>query len=187
LDDGDFEKFVDLQRKMRTEGREAAARTSVLVDAPTMSALRTASSSALRAAGITAEDDPQAVARFERQLMQWADAFTRENNKTPTPLEVNERINRMLVPVVLNPSGVLGFGKPTQKGSAFQIDYDGNPLDPDDDLTLADVRAASIKVNGQKVEAELLDRFIGGFKEAMGRNPTAQEVIDGLIESGVFQ
>lgn len=187
LDDGDFEKFVDLQRKIRTEGREAAAKASVLVDAPTMSSLRTASSSALKAAGITAKDSPQAVAQFERQLMQWADAFTREGNKTPTPLEVNERINRMLTPVVLNPSGMLGFGKSTQEGAAFQIDYDGNPLDPDDDLALVDIRGASITVNGQDVETELLDRFIGGFKEAMDRNPTAQEVIDGLIESGVFQ
>lgn len=186
LDDGDFEKFVDLQRKVRTEGREAAAKASVLVDAPTMSSLRTASKTALQSAGLTTKDNPQAVAQFERELMQWADAFTREGNKTPTPLEVSERINRMLTPVVLNPSGWMGKNK-EQEGSAFQIDYDGDPLDPDDDLTLADVRGASITINGQDVETEILDRFIGGFKEAMDRNPTAQEVIDGLIESGVFQ
>ena len=186
LDDGDFEKFVDLQRKIRTEGREAAAKASVLVDAPTISALRTASKTALQAAGIMAKDNPQAIAQFERQLMQWADAFTRAGNKTPTPLEVNERINRMLTPIVLNPSGVV-FGKSTQAGAAFQIDYDGNPLDPDDDLTMADLRGGSIAINGQDVETEILDRFIGGFKKTLGRNPTAQEVIDGLIESGLFQ
>ncbi len=187
LDDGDFEKFVDLQRTIRGKGREEAAKKSVIVDAPTISSLRTASTASLKAAGLDTKNNPKTIAAFERELVQWADAFTREGNKKPTPVEINTKINQMLTPVVLNPKGVLGFGKDTRDGPAFALDYDGDPVDPDDDLTLADVRGASIKINGEEVGEELLDRFIGGFSEAMGRNPTAQEVVDGLIESGVFQ
>ncbi len=186
LDDGDFQKFVDLQRTIRTQGRKEAKKASILVDAPTISSLRTASSAALKAAGLTTKSTPKAVAAFEREIVEWADTFTRKENKTPTPLEVNEKISRMLTPVVLDPKGWTGRNR-EQKGAAFQIDYDGNPLDPDDDITLSDVRGATIQINGQDVEGDILDRFVGGFTEAMGRNPTAQEVIDGLVESGIFQ
>lgn len=187
LDDGDFEKFVDLQRTIRNSGREEAKKKSVLVDAPTISSLRTASTASLKAAGLDTKSNPKTIAAFERELVQWADAFTRQGNVKPTPVEINSKINQMLTPVVLNPSGIWNKTDRTQEKPAFQIDYDGNALDPDDDMTLADIRSASIKINGEDVDGDLLDRFVGGFTEAMGRNPTAQEVVDGLIESGVFQ
>ena len=126
------------------------------------------------------------MASFERELIQWADNFTKQNNKTPTPIEINDRVNRMLAPVVLDPTGFTG-NRRKQDGAAFEINYAGDPLDPDDDLTLEDVRGATLEINGKEVESNLLDRFIGGFKEALGRNPTAQEVVEGLIESGVFE
>lgn len=186
LNDGDFKKFVDLQRTIKNEGREAAEKKTVVADAPTISALRTASSTALKAAGILPADDPKAAAAFETELVKWADLFTSKNETKPSPLDISQKVSQMLTPVSIDPKGFWNKRNRSQDGAAFQMDYEGQPLDPDDDMTLEDIRGASITINGTDVEQDVLGRFVSGFADAMGRNPTAEEVVNGLIESGVY-
>ena len=175
LDDSDFEKFVDLRRKIKTEGIKTNA-------SPSISTLRTASSTALKSVGL--DKKPKQAAAFEAALLRWAEGFTEQNSRHPSPIEINDRVGQLLTPVVMDGRG---FGGPDNfSKKAFEIDYDGNPLDPDDDLTLADVEGANIEINGTSVPQDKIAVFVSEWTEIMGRPPTAQEVVEGLIESGLF-
>jgi len=187
LDKGDFEKFVDLQRTIRTAGIEEAAKKTVAVDPPTVSAIRSATSTQLAAVGIRLKDDAGAAkaAQFERQMIQWADNFTSQNNAKPTAKDINLKAGQLLTSVSLDSEGFADHNNFDDK-RAFEINYEGKPLDKDDNITLDDVRGADIEINGTEVPENMLGNFIAGFQEAMDRDPTAEEVVNGLIESGLF-
>ena len=172
LNDADYKSFV----KKRTDIREGVDPDKQL----SASSLRSAASTALVGAGIGKGREKQ-KASFERELIKWASAFTAESGKQPTPIEIDERINQMLTPIVID---TVGWGGIDER--AFEINYEGDKLDPNDDLTLTDVRRATVKINDTEVSEEMLERFITGFSDALGRPPSAQEVVDGLIESGLF-
>lgn len=169
LDDADWEMFV----KKRSDMRSGVKSTG-----PKISAIRTASSRALSAAGLSAKDDPEIYNAFEGDLLRWAT----ENNANP--IEIDDRINQMLVPIVLDPRG-LGN---KQKGSAFQIDYDGSPLTNDDDLVPSDIMDGSLSINKITVENEQIERFASEFAQRNNGNaPSVQEVVEGLIAMGIFE
>lgn len=174
LDDQDFQYFVN-KRSGLIEGKREAS-----VDAPSISSLRTASKTALKAAGF--DDDPEFQSQFETSLLRWSAAYTEENGAAPSPIEVNDRINQMMVPVVIDPSG---FGN-KQKGMAFQIDYDGSPLDPNDDLTPEMVRGNAMKINDIPVSNEMLGLFAQSYVDRFGRAPTVREMVEGMIEAGLY-
>lgn len=177
LDEGDYQYFVKKRADIIAGTRTKASA------APDVSAIRTAAKGALDAAGITSKDDPKVVSGFESQMLRWADSFTRDNGRQPSPLELNERINQMLIPVVLDPPGL----RNKQATYAGLVDYDGDPLNPDDDLTPEMVRDGGLKINGTAVENEVIETFAISFEKRFGRAPTVQEMIDGLVESGYYE
>lgn len=187
LDQADFEKFVDLQRTIRTKGIEEAQKKSAAVNPMTAAQIRSATSTQLAGVGIRLRDDEGATraAQFERKMLEWSDNFTRQTNKLPTPQEINMQAQRMLATVSMDAPGIGGTGDFDDE-LAFEINYEGKPLDKDDNITLDDVRGADIEINGTEVPERMLGNFIAGFADAMGRDPTAEEVINGLIESGLF-
>lgn len=174
LDDGDFQYFVKQRADLIAGRREAGA------DGPSISSLRTASSTALKAAGV--DDDPQVVATFERDLLRWSAAFAEREGRNPSALETNTRINEMLVPVVIDPKG-LGN---KQEGFAFQMDYDGRSYDPNDDVTPAMLRDGALTINDISVSNDMMETFAQGFEIRFGRAPTVQELIEGMIASGLY-
>lgn len=174
LDDGDFQYFVKQRADLIAGRREAGA------DGPSISSLRTASSTALKAAGV--DDDPQVVATFERDLLRWSAAFAEREGRNPSALETNARINEMLVPVVIDPKG-LGN---KQDGFAFQMDYDGRSYDPNDDVTPAMLRDGALTINDISVSNDMMETFAQGFEIRFGRAPTVQELIEGMIASGLY-
>jgi hypothetical protein len=180
LDDTDFEHFVRLRASVAA-GETGAADA---VKAPTISAVRTASSSALAAAGFGGEGDKERKARadFETQMLRWADTFTRSEGREPTPLEINDRVNQMLVPIVIDPRG-LGN---KQSGAGFQIDYDGKPFVASDDLTPEDIRDGALAIGGETVSNDIIEMFAQTYQDRFGRAPTVQELVEGLIESGLY-
>lgn len=185
LSDSDFQFFVKQRADMKSGLRNAAT------SAPTISTLRTASSTALKAAGI--DSKPEVAAAFESDLLRWSTSFTTENGAPPSSLEINDRINQMLVPITINPVGtspglsglIWDFGK--QDGRAFEIDYDGSAATPDDDLTPEDVRDGRLSINGTTVSNEMMEIFAQGFQDRLGRAPKVRELIEGLIETGLYE
>jgi len=175
LDDKDFEFFVKQRSDLIAGRRKAGA------DAPSITTLRTAASTALKSAGLDGDDDLKSG--FESQLLRWSSEFTSEQGRAPNPLEVNDRVNQMLVPVVLDPKG---FGN-KQKGKSFQIDYDGAPLDTTDDLRPEDIRDGALKIGGEKISNEIIEAFATQFADRFGRAPTVQELVDGIIATGAYQ
>lgn len=160
----------------------AGSAPSAPTNGPTVSNLRTAASTALLAAGFNKTKQPAIVADFEARLLRWSSEMT-EAGTPPTPVEVNERINQMLLPVVIDPRG-LGN---KQSGSSFEMDYDGEPRNPDDDLSPQDLRDGSLTINDVTVSNEMMEIFATGFNDRFGRAPTVQEMVDGLIASGIYQ
>lgn len=174
LDDGDFQYFVKQRADLIAGRRKAGA------DGPTVSSLRTASSAALKAAGV--DDKPKVVAAFERDLLRWSAAFAEREGRNPSPLEANTRINEMLVPMVIDPKG-LGN---KQGGFAFQMDYDGRAYDPNDDVTPEMLRDGALAINDVSVSNDMMETFAQGFEIRFGRAPTVQELIEGMIASGLY-
>lgn len=113
----------------------------------TITQIRTASSTAWEAAGLTDGKETYGVAdsviksAFEANMLRWGSDFTKAEGRIPLPEEINTRINNMLVPIVMNPAGGRSFAHPLgggdkQKGFAFQIDYTGDTGEVGDSLTV---------------------------------------------------
>lgn len=177
LDDSDFGQLVGL-RKNLIEGKAAPGN-------PSITALRSAASSALDAAGLSGNKDKETAARaaFETDLLRWSSSFQSENGRQPNSIELNDEINNMLVPIVINPRGAFN----EQKGFAFQIDYAGDPLDPNDDVTADMIRDGRLKINDVEVATETVEIFAQGFMDRFGVSPTVQQVVDGLFSVGIYK
>ena len=175
LDDGDFQYFVKQRSDMMAGRRDAGS------DAPSVSTLRTAAKTALSAAGFSDNDEVQAS--FESNLLRWSSTFSADQGRAPTPLEMNDRINQMLVPIVIDPSGL----RNKQTGRLFQMDYDGSALDPNDDVTPDMLRDGALRINDVSVSNEMIEIFANGFNDRFGRAPTVQELVEGMTATGLYE
>jgi hypothetical protein len=174
LDDGDFEYFVKQRSDMIAGTRPAAGETG----SPPISALRTAASTALEAAGIS--DDADKSAAFERELLQWA---TQNPALARDPMQLNTRVNQMLVPIVIDPTGM----RNKQSGALYTMDYDGAAIDPEDDVTPGMLRDGSLKINGVTVTNDMIELFANGFNDRFQRAPDVRELVEGLTASGLYE
>lgn len=171
LDDGDFEKFVDLQRRMRTD-----ATTVTPIDPPTLASLRSNAGVALENAGFA--DDPQRQAAFETEILRWASDFTDREGRKPTSLEVREQVNSMTTEVLVNPDE---RGVKTYTGLRFEVSVDGEQLGNGIASTTAwEMVEARIKIGGTVVDEEYKREFVNEFVRAFDRFPSPDEMIEGL-------
>jgi len=186
LDNADFEFFV----KKRSDILAGRRTPTEAVSGPTVSSIRSASSSALQAAGIDGNDE---VAAFETDMLRWSDAFTATEGRKPTPLEMNDRINQRLVPLTINPVGfkrssglnVLWDGGKFS-GAGFELDYQGDPSTTADDLTPADIRDERLTINGQTVSNENIELFASSYEGRFGEAPSVEQLVNGLVASGIY-
>lgn len=169
LDRQDFEAFTRMQGEARG-GR---------VNAPNVSTILTTATPALRAAGITATDNPEEFAAFQSTITRWA---TANPDLASDPVQLDKKINSLLVPVVINPRGF----RNQQSAPAYAIDWNGKPLDPSDDITIEDVRDGTLRVNGERVPTEVLEMFATEFARIYRRDPTPQEMVEAIIDSGAY-
>jgi len=167
LDEGDRKYFIKQRSDM------LAGRRNVGSDAPSVSTLRTAAKNALSAAGLS--DNEQVKVEFESNLLRWSSTFTTSEGRAPLPVEINDRITQMLVPIVIDP---IGFGN-KQDGRLFQMDYDGSALDPNDDLTPEMLRDGSLWINGVQVSNEMIN-------DRAGSATTVQELVEAIIATGLY-
>jgi len=169
LDKADWEKFVAL----RSQIREGAT-------VPSTSTMMSVADGALRAAGIGKSDDPARYAAFQTDLLRWAEA---NPDQAANQTALNEQINTMLTPIVLDAPGLRNI----QRGPLFSIDFDGNSFDPNDDVTPQQLLESKLKINGVRVSAEVLEAVGTTFALRYGRDPSPQELIETLIDMGMYE
>ena len=104
--------------------------------------------------------------QFEQDMMRWAEQFRASNNRVPNDMELQQRANEQLLPIVLNPPG----WNNEQSGSLFSIDFD--------EVTPGDVLNGTLTVGGERVEREAIQSAVEAFTSAVGREPTAAEVVE---------
>lgn len=183
LSDADFKAFV----KTRTDLMQGGSAPTAPVD---MGAARSVIGLEMQAAGIDEKKAAGARQRsdLEAKLLKWGTQYRQQNARPPSELEVRQFIRNGLVDVVLNPPG---FGN-EQSGPAVGITMGGKPVASGgqvsmsgvvalDDLLLSDLRIGGVKVPRGDMQA-----FIEGFTARYGSPPSPQDVMDGLIASGVY-
>lgn len=168
LDDADWQKLVDAQTKPSSDITTAAAST-----------LMTTANRHLTSAGIDTSpkpgsDDAAQIAAMQTRLLRWQDDFVSGNGRAPTQTEIDERIGRELLPVVINPRGMMNEAETTVFGSAA-LDMTPEQLAESDirlldtDIPKAVIREQIIALQeaGEPVTAEaLVDRILTMFETA---------------------
>ena len=118
-----------------------------------------------------AQKDAPRVARFQMALADEMDAFKRENNRVPSQIEIQQMINRLLLPVVLRESGrgMLWMDRETE-GRMFEFPgMEPGALSDGTSLEL-NVQYGDIPVD-ERVQIEM------SLRTSLGRDPTEDEVI----------
>lgn len=138
----------------------------------TVSTINTVSKDLLSAVGIDDKKKSGAkrVAQFQEGMLRWAQEFQAQNNgRAPNHLEIRERANAMLMPVVIDPPG----WNNEVSGQPFDLDLTG--------ITPQQIVEGNVTLGGQQIDPDAVEAFATAFAEAMGRAPTPQEVIEGLV------
>jgi hypothetical protein len=179
LDTQDWKKLVGFQATARQNLRRQGLRTQEPIlknDAaggktPQLSALRSAAATALVGVGLSKKETPKRFAKFERELIDWASA-----NPGPASvmLTLDTKINNMLAQITLDPPG---WG-----------DYEDLPWFElrdqlsDEGIELNDLADGDLEIRGERVPAATIRNMTAWFVETHKREPTPEEIIQGLIE-----
>lgn len=100
LSETDWQQFVDAQNKPMDTVKAVAAST-----------LMTTAKRHMQAAGIDTNPKEgsagaKKVSAIQTQLLQWQDAYIKEKGQTPTQIEIDRQVARMMTPVTINPPGI---------------------------------------------------------------------------------
>lgn len=167
LDDSDFQYFVNMRRTMQTEGTAKA---------PSVESMLSAADARLRSAGITKTDNPDQYSLFRYQVTLWANANPAD---AADPVKMQQQINAMLTPVVLDPDG---WGK--KSGNLYEFDTDGSTFTEDDNLDMQYFEDAlltnGLTMNGNEVTPDVADRVAQLMTERLGRPATLSELLTAL-------
>ncbi|MTH65077.1 hypothetical protein [Paracoccus shanxieyensis] len=163
LDDEDFKALVRKQAEVLKSGANQEKQV-------TISTIDTVSRDLLLGAGIDPKKrtGAQQYAKYQEGMLRWSQAFTAQNSREPSHLELRERANAMLLPIVINPPGLFN----EVGGKLYEMDFDG--------VTAAGIRDGSLSLGDQTVDPAQVEAFAMAFEAAMGRAPTPQELVEGL-------
>lgn len=162
LDDTDWQKMVDAQTKPSSDITTAAAST-----------LMTTASRQLSAAGIDptpveGSDDAKKVAAIQSRLLRWQDGFVEENKRAPTQTEIDDRIGRELLPVLIDPKGL--FNKTETTMSQLESL----------NLSADKLATSTITVLDTEVPADVINEQIIALRDA-GIEVTADTLLDRIL------
>lgn len=164
LSDADFKSFVQKQ----VEAATGAAGGNPL----TVSTINTVAKEILPGAGIDPKkkSGAKSMAQLQEGLLRWSQSYQSQNNRAPSHLEIREQANAMLLPIIIDPPGLMN----RESGKMFEMDFEAMDLEP------ADILDGTLKIDGTTVPTEQIEAFVREFEAALGRAPTPQEVIEGL-------
>lgn len=162
LSDTDWQQMVDAQTKPDSDVTTSAAST-----------LMTTASRQLKAAGIDPNAEPgkkdaATTAALQSRLLRWQDGFVAESKRAPTQTEIDERIGRELLPVLIDPPGLMN------KTEATLLQLEALDLDS------ADLAGSTIRVLDTDVPAAVINEQIIALREA-GIEVTAGALLDRIV------
>jgi hypothetical protein len=184
LSDSDRDKVMGWQQTALTDQRKASE------DGAALSSAFSAATTQLEAAGITTTgktgdqrtQSAQQIAEFQMVLAQEIEAMRAANDgRAPTPIEVQQLINRLLLPVAIrgaggdnmpglipNPIASLGrlFGGVDQSGFLFEVG------------TRPDGTTVEITMDYQDVPIDMRATIRSSLEVELGRTPTEAEIVD---------
>lgn len=165
LNETDWKQMVDAQTKPASDITTMAAST-----------LMTTAARQMRAAGIDpsadeGSDDAKTSAAVQTRLLRWQDNYVAEHNKAPTQTELNDRVARELMPVLIDAPGVTGDNR---KQELAMIELERLNISEDN---LADT---SIRIMGEDVPAGVINEQIIAMREA-GEPVTAYNLAERIV------
>lgn len=144
-------------------GTLAAAAGGGIVATPTVQAsrIRSAQQSVIRAEGLQEAE----VATLERRSLEWAQGYALENGRVPTDAEMANFARAMTTKVTIN---ARAFNDPEFRAMDL----------PEGEYTLGDVVSSDMYVGDQMFPANVVRSNARALGEALGRDPSVQEVVE---------
>jgi hypothetical protein len=179
LNDQDFDFFIKKWGEMRSGN-------TPLRPMPSITAVRSMSSRALEASGV---EDPAQVDAFETTMMRWA---LENPGEAANPVAMKEKIDLLLTPIFINPQGLKRSGRNFLwdsgkiDGPLLSVDFDGDPLDPDDDLDVEDILGGRMKIAGKTVSDQHVQIAAVNLTDILGREPSVSEIVEYLARVGNY-
>jgi hypothetical protein len=169
LDEGDYNSFLS-----KWAGDNRAEREASAVKPLTVTDVRTRASTAMEGVGIfNSGKTKEQYGKFMNDMMVWMEQNPDLAQKSDA---VRAHVNSQLINVSID----AGVFSREQDFRAFEIDYQGDVLDPEDNITLTEIMDSQIKIEGEVVPGEVKAKAVSQAAAALGRDPTAEEVMDAL-------
>lgn len=159
----DLKSFADEQAKPVDPANEFAA-----------SSLMSTAQRQLRAAGVKANTEEDAA--VQSRLLAWQDRFVAENKRRPTQKEINERVGQELVPVVVDPRGLMN----KESGSLYSEDF-SVPITDEEDILKLISEDGVVSVDGEELPAFVTREIVMILNQQSGP-VTVQRIIDTYLE-----
>jgi hypothetical protein len=141
-------------------------------DVPAPSTLLSEASAQLRAAGITESEAPDLYARFQSNMLRWADG---NPQAASDPLQRNQQIARLLLPVMTT----VGRNRNLR---LFEIDFDGSTRTTDDDMTADQINENAgrrgLYVNETLVQPADMEKVYRDLLGVINQRPSADIDLD---------
>lgn len=182
LSDSDWEKVTGWRQTALTDQRKANEEGTVLTSA------FSAATTQLEAAGITTTNKKdnerieaaKQIALFQTVLAQEIEAMRQANDgRAPTQMEIQQMINRLLLPVVIKSSAQVDTG-PGLAPNLFTMFGDRSQRDGFlfEAGTRPDGSVVDVAVEYADVPTDMRAVIRSDLAEELGRQPTEQEIVD---------
>lgn len=156
LSPSDLKGFIDAKASPPTTGS---------INDTAASTLMTVAKRRMDAAGIS---KVETEARLQTNLLRWQDTFIKENSRAPSQLEIDERVGRELMEVIIDPPGLMN----KFSGAAVEA--------PNIDVSkLADT---SIRIGEIDVPPDVINAEIETLR-ASGEPVTSEAVLDRIMDA----
>lgn len=183
LNDTDFKWLLETRTHINQKGGTVQSPIEI---APARQVI----SLAMQAAGLDPKKASGAKqqAAVEESLLKWGASYREANKRPPTDIEVRQFINNKLTEVVLDPAG-LGN---KQSGPAATLNIQGTPklvngqVIRENAVDMDALLTSNLQIDGIRVPRADIEAMRDGMVEVLGYEPSPQDVIDGLIASGVY-
>ncbi|MEM8838663.1 MAG: M15 family metallopeptidase [Pseudomonadota bacterium] len=131
---------------------------------------------------------------FKMNIYLFAEHEAIKKGRRPTDAEITEEAQTLLARVRIDPNGFFNAinERPgrfwTEDGHLFEIDYDGDPLDESDDITLDLLKDENteIRINGFDVKGTEVRNLITKHLKDQNELPEVPTLLHMLIRSGKF-
>lgn len=163
LSQADLKAVIDRQNAPRSTAGETSASTLMSIALNQMQAV------GIDTKPTANEKNRQRVATIQTQLLRWQDGVIGATGKPPTASEVDRKVGELLLPVVIDPPGLMNeVDGMAFEAAGFKVDADG-------------LARGTVRIGDTTVPPEVVQEQIAAM-QAAGQPVNADTVIARLIE-----